>query len=354
MGGRTGSAEEGPEGLSGPLTGTGERLNDVGGKGRERPWRVRKRESLRVAAAYERLGGMHERRAELVRACGNYLVFRECVDAAHPKRLEGAHFCKDRLCSLCQWRRSLKIGYQVRQVVAEVERTNPGIAWLLMTLTQRNCPGAALAADLDGMLSGWRRFQDMRPVRARVLGSFRALEVTCNREREDYHPHIHALLAVGTRYFRDEYLSQKAWRELWQAALRVEYDPWLDVRRVRDIGGASCEVAKYATKPGDFVSLTGEGGEDSEDEQEAEAGRVEALHAALHRRQLVGHTGRLRVAWQELRARDEVEDVEDGSLVHVGDGEGGGELCKTCGRPTLLHGYAWRTGATWDNGGHVG
>lgn len=355
-GARPESAQEVPGGETGALEGTGERLVDAGSKGRERPWRRHKRESLRVAGAYERLGGMYERRVGRVRACGDVLMFSECADAGHPKRLHAAQFCGDRLCGLCQWRRALKVGHQVRQVVAEVERERPGVAWLLLTLTQRNSGGAALPAAVSELLAGWERLRHARPFMARVVGSFRALEVTCNRERGDYHPHLHALLAVdGEKYFAGRnYLSQKAWRGLWQSALRVDYDPRVDVRRARDLGGASCEVAKYATKPGDFIDLAG--GEETADGQEAEAERVGALHAALHGRQLVAYTGALRVAWQALRALGAVDEPDGGDLVHVGEEQGPEGVCATCGRPMLLHRYGWhgRVGATWDDGQYVG
>ena len=339
-----------------PVTGTGELLRDVGQGGRERPWQQHRREAVRTSAAYARLGGEHARRAARVRDCGSLLTFAECGAAPeHPKRLEAANFCRERLCGMCQWRRSLKLGHQVRRVTAEVERQAPGTGWLLLTLTERNSAAEALPGAVGEMLGAWERLRRRQAYGERVQGSFRALEVTCNRERGDYHPHLHALLAVGPEYWHATYVKQATWRTWWQAALRVDYDPRVDVRRVRDLGDVSCEVAKYATKPGDFVSLSRPGTEENGDEQEAESLRVGALHAALRGRQLVAYTGTLRRAYRDLELAGEVEDIDGGDLVHVGEAPAAaGKACATCGQPMQAHEYGWRVGVTWDDGRYVG
>ncbi|RMH95205.1 replication protein, partial [Stutzerimonas nitrititolerans] len=49
-------------------------------------------------------------------------------------------------------------------------------------------------------------------------GYVRKLEITYNKERDDYHPHFHVLIAVNKSYFTDKryYISQKEWLELWR------------------------------------------------------------------------------------------------------------------------------------------
>lgn len=80
---------------------------------------------------------------------------------------------------------------------------------------------------------------------------------------------------VNSRYFKNGYISQKQWRELWRESLRVDYDPRVDIRVVKphkqsntDTSESEVEVQpideglatairytlKYSTKPDDFLS----------------------------------------------------------------------------------------------------
>ena len=48
---------------------------------------------------------------------------------------------------------------------------------------------------------------------------FRSLEVTYNKDRDDYHPHFHALLMVPHHYFykdRGLYIPHEKWLDLWK------------------------------------------------------------------------------------------------------------------------------------------
>ena len=47
------------------------------------------------------------RRADRVSQCGSYLDFGVLPDGT--KKLVKANFCRDRLCPMCNWRRSLKL-----------------------------------------------------------------------------------------------------------------------------------------------------------------------------------------------------------------------------------------------------
>ena len=55
------------------------------------------------------------RRADRVSQCGSYLDFGVLPDGT--KKLVKANFCRDRLCPMCNWRRSLKLYSQVSQVM---------------------------------------------------------------------------------------------------------------------------------------------------------------------------------------------------------------------------------------------
>ena len=58
-----------------------------------------------------------------------------CVDKL---RLKGANFCRARLCPLCNWRRSLKLRYQLGRVLNVVFSQDDSLRMLLLTLTEPN------------------------------------------------------------------------------------------------------------------------------------------------------------------------------------------------------------------------
>ena len=85
------------------------------------------------------------RRADRVSQCGSYLDFGILPDGT--KKLVKANFCRDRLCPMCNWRRSLKLYSQVSQVMDILE--SEGYCFLFLTLTLRNCPWDELPAAID-------------------------------------------------------------------------------------------------------------------------------------------------------------------------------------------------------------
>ena len=70
------------------------------------------------------------RRADRVSQCGSYLDFGVLPDGT--KKLVKANFCRDRLCPMCNWRRSLKLYSQVSQVMDVLE--SEGYCFLFLML----------------------------------------------------------------------------------------------------------------------------------------------------------------------------------------------------------------------------
>lgn len=94
---------------------------------------------------------------------------------------------------MCNWRRSLKIAYQNKQVVEKAnEREN--LQWLFLTLTVRNVDAEELPETLSELSKGFKRLTDYKRVSGAVRGYFRALEVTRNADKDNpewygtYHP----------------------------------------------------------------------------------------------------------------------------------------------------------------------
>src|SRR5699024_5255963 len=86
------------------------------------------------------------------------------------------------------------------------------------------------------------------------------------------HPHFHVLLLVKPSYFAKNYIKQQEWTDLWRDVLRVDYQPVVDVRAIKNksrkknfdpdlsVKNAIAETLKYAVKPDDLV---GDGSKDA-------------------------------------------------------------------------------------------
>lgn len=317
-------------------------LKDTSSTGRERPWRQHKSNALKIADSFDRLCDSSpaysdlRKRAERMQECGEWLTFGQYVDRETgelTQRLENAHFCRDRMCPMCQWRRSIVQFVTLQKIMTEVREKHPGLVPIFITLTMRNVEGEDLAGALDRLLKGWSRMTAKRYKRkpGRVMvGWFRSLEVTYNAERRDWHPHLHAIGLVSEDYFSDpdKYMKTEDWVAEWRWALQVDYDPVVDVRRIKGEDGkeqdkAVAEVSKYAVKPGEWLS-------DDEDQTDRCVG---LLARVLHRRRLVAYGGLLKEIKADLKAQD-AED-KDADLIHTDDSVSTGLLVA---RDT----YSWR------------
>lgn len=357
----------------------GEILLDVSKVGKERPWKKHKTNSQLLAESFKRLRKVNK--SVNVEGCGSHLKFNVCP-SGHEKRLTWANFCRVRLCPMCSWRRSLLIAHQLKEVAHEAVKRRP-LRWLFLTLTIRNCEGEDLQSTLSHMMKSWDRFARRKPFKNAVIGWFRGLEITRNTFEDTYHPHFHVLLAVEPSYFtkKDKYLKKDDWAELWQQSLRVEYEPIVDIRIVKNkrneekeiailqekgveldndgnvsedlAGSAVAELAKYATKADDFlvfneyrkkqegrkVVLYPDPRSGLNEEKTDEV--VNILDAGLSRRRLVAFGGLLKEVWNDLQEKGKVQDAEDDNadLVHV-DGKTNCK-CSVCGSDMLEELYSW-------------
>lgn len=302
-----------------------EALNDISASGRVRPWGEKRVACERLEAIYETV---NPAKAVRIHDCASWLVFRKAENER--LRLELANFCRVRLCPMCAWRRSLKLFYQVSKIVNVL--MPEGYAYLLLTLTVRNCKGGALPETIDGMMAGWNRLSKYKAVKGAVKGWYRGMEITHNLDPESpdfgtYHPHFHALVAVDKSYFKKQaYLSQEKWTSLWKKACKLDYTPLVDVRRVKgNSAKAVAEVAKYTVKDADYLIP---------DDWVLTVDTVRLLDRALDNRRFSAFGGALK----EMHRKLNLDDPEDGDLVHDDEDlklseEDSGEFC-----------YFWHSG----------
>jgi plasmid rolling circle replication initiator protein Rep len=288
------------------------KLQDFTSFGKLRPWEVRREQTLGVAEAYREIGGRSEEHGKefariggLMQQCGTALEFAcatlfETEDQV--RRLTTANFCRGRLCPMCNWRRSQKIGAELEQVVMAYQEQNPKSAMLMLTLTERNVAASDLGETINQMSKAFSRLRKRAEWLCAVKASFRSVEVTCPRPGE-FHPHTHILVFVDENYFaktHDLYVPQAEWARLWRECRGLNYQPVVDVRRMKRVS----EVAKYVTKAADYLTA-------DEDGWSADPDTIAALHVALKSRRLIAWSRELGAIRKELGCSD--DDMEDGN-----------------------------------------
>ncbi|MFV8196285.1 protein rep [Streptococcus hyovaginalis] len=260
--------------------------------------------SLKLADIFKDLG-YRQILVERLSSCGEVLKFIQQQDGS--LKLYQAYFCKNKLCPMCNWRRSMKYSYQTSRIVDEAIKQEPNARFLFLTLTVRNVDGEDLNATLSQMTQAFNRLFKYKKVQKNMLGFLRSVEVTYNEKEKTYHPHIHVLLMVKSSYFsgKDNYISQKEWGEMWSKSLKVDYYPIVDIRVVKQsyqgIEKAIVETAKYPVKP---MNL------DVTDKQV-----VDDLYHGLYRKRQLGFGGLFKVIKKQL----ELDDIENGDLIHTSD-----------------------------------
>jgi plasmid rolling circle replication initiator protein Rep len=236
-------------------TDTAEYLTDV--QPSDRPWDDHRAETDAVAELYAAAGW--DRYAERADGCAGRLTM--ATDAAGRLRLTGAQFCRLRYCPVCQWRRSLMWRARFFQAIPTILNQNSTARFLFLTLTVKNCNLSELRGTLQDMNRAWDRLTKIKNFPA--IGFVRSTEVT-RAEDDSAHPHFHALLMVKASYFSHGYITQEEWTALWRSALRVNYDPIIDIQAVKDLkrdGGIDAalrkgvlETLKYTAKPSDLTA----------------------------------------------------------------------------------------------------
>jgi len=299
------------------ITATGEILEDKSATGRVRPWSEHKMENrelvelLQIARGFDS-SVISDSRLLSVQECASWLKFAEQSDGR--RKLSQANFCRLRLCPMCAWRRSLKLFAQVSSIT-EAILAEKKARFLFVTLTVRNVAGSELRDTIRRMNEGFkylvqdsRKFTATAGLKKNLLGYMKAVEVTYNVERNDFHPHIHCIFEVLPNYFGGRergYLTHSDWRLMWQSVMKLEYEPQVNVKAIKDNGSkAVAELAKYPVKMGGLLKI--------KDKNQAAKALIE-LKFAIHNCRLVTFGGDFR----EYKRRLALDDVESGDLVHV-------------------------------------
>lgn len=272
--------------------------------------------SILLSESLLRLG--FDSRSARMSDCGSQLKFSHDIfsdgSVSDKGTLIQANFCRDRLCPMCAWRRSLKIYSQLSDIMSVIQSD---FKFLFLTLTVPSISGDELKSRLDALFKQWHNFIRSRRFNGLILGYFRALEITRNDKTGLYHPHFHVVLAVPRAYARDRslYITRDEFLSIWQKSCHDNSITQVDVRLVRskdsfsqDLGSAVAEIAKYAVKDSEYILKSDSYKTDS---------IVSVLNSSLRGRRLVSYGGIFKEVFNQLNMDD--ADSESADLVHVGD-----------------------------------
>lgn len=214
----------------------------------------RKREQEKLVSslikAFDNTSFVSDDKKQRLINCGSY------VSISPAGQITGANFCKNKLCPLCQWRLSRKTFGKIAKMQQWVETEHKEYQYIFVTLTIKNVK--SLSAGVSDILKAFYNLTNDRTFKRINKGYTRSVEITFNSSTAEWHPHIHMVIAVDNEYFKANYLQKSSWVKLWQRALRVDYTPIIDVRKVgyendnAESIKAVAEIAKYAVKPFDL------------------------------------------------------------------------------------------------------
>lgn len=318
-------------------------LKDISLNGKVRDWKYKKIQSLKLSASYGRLGFKRQskywiKKSMKVTYCGSVLTFQEC-SIHNYKKLIDAKFCKDRLCPMCNGRRSILLSKQIINILHEVSKKND-MNFLFLTLTIKNCLGKNLSNEIKKLFNGFNRFFKYKVINDITIGYVRVLEITRNKKTGEFHPHFHVLIGVNPSYFKSRYyIKQDNWISLWKKAMRLDYDPSVNIKKVQSkVKGqtisAAIETGKYIVKDSDFI-IEKNNQVDVKKTDES----VFFLSEALYGKRLIGYGKLFKSIKNELKLQDiENENID---LIDFDENEC---KCPICQSDLIKSVYEWNIG----------
>lgn len=286
---------------------------EINGEIKTNDWQGKKINNLELANSYKRIYKDTARWKKYinVKNCSTFLDFARHYEFKDQRKLYAANFCKDRLCPTCNWRRSLKVYAQASAVmnVAVLQEYE----FIFLTLTQKNVKSEDLEDEITRMMRAFSNMTKRKNFKDAFKGFFRALEITYNKSRNDYHPHFHVILAVEKGYFNSRhYMKKDAVIKLWRECMDLDYNPSVDIQKFKsetksELSKSLAEATKYTVKDADYLIKNKRGNLNPVKTDEV----VKTLSEALFNRRLIAWGGVLKKIHKSLN----LDDAENGDLV---------------------------------------
>ncbi|MCL2289079.1 MAG: protein rep [Bacteroidetes bacterium] len=292
-------------------------LRDIKKSGKKFDWQGWKLKSSQLSYIFSELNEFNK--SVRVACCGEFLKFVKAQNCEWEcLKLVEAHFCKHKLCPLCNKRRSDKHSIQVKQILDKARINKAKARYLLLTLTAKNAiDGNSLNSALTDMSRAFNKLIKRKKIQKNFIGGMRVTEVTVSKIDGSYNQHMHILFMVSSNYFNgsENYLCQAEWTQMWKESLQVEYNPIVHIEVVKphktkaknekDLMGAVYEVSKYPVKDSDYLT----------DDEEENKRRVNDLDIGLFRKRQIAYLG----LFKDIKKQLCLQDVEDDDADLVGE-----------------------------------
>jgi plasmid rolling circle replication initiator protein Rep len=211
-------------------------------------YQPKKKQNLKLYEFIEKK--LSEGGRELFKECSTFNQFISTRDKEKSK-LIASNSCKNRFCPICAWRKACKDAMKIATLM-EAIKFEENKEFLFLTLTTPNIKGDEVRSEIDRFNKAFNKLFKRRNIARSIKGYIRKLEMTYNKERDDYNPHFHVLLCVDKSYFKKKelYIKQKEWLSMWQEVTDLSEITQVHIQKVELIkeGNAVAEVAKYSAK----------------------------------------------------------------------------------------------------------
>lgn len=271
-------------------------------------FKPKKNSSEKLSQSYARLG--FNKKSANVHFCGTDLTFNKYKDDT--VSLVSANFCKDTLCPMCAWRKSLKLFNQVYKCAQYLQ---PKYDFIFVTLTVKNCKAEDLKDILKLINKSYYTLTRRKDFKF-IKGSFRGTEITYNADTNEFHPHIHAIWVVDKSYFKgSNYIKTEELVKQWGKVLNLDYKPICHIQKVKQkskknknsLVSAVAESAKYCVKDSDYTSHS----------DNVNDFVVSTLSGALHNTRMFEFYG----VFKKVRKMLNLTDVEKSNLINIEEEE---------------------------------
>ena len=255
----------------------------------------------------EKYSHFNKRKMYDMENCGHFLkfgLFQNLSDFSHQKNSKKCIHVKIVSVLFCSWRRSRKLSLQGYKILDAI-RQKENLRYIFLTLTVQNPKLEDTRLIISHMNKSFQRMSQSLRFKNSIVGFCRILEVHPQEKNQDFmHPHFHVILAVRSSYFKNLYIKQDEWQEMWKIALRADYAPSVDVRIIKSndqtdpIAKVVAEAFKYPMKSKSLEALNWQ--------------QFEELNKQLRGLRFVSFGGILK----EYREILKLDDVEDGDLIY--------------------------------------
>lgn len=197
-----------------------------------------------------------EKTIERINNCATFLQSVSNFDKNKSKIVK-ANRCMNRFCPICMATKARKEAYMLLIILKFLSYAK-GYEFIFLTLTVPNVTGNELVRELDEQYLALKRLIQRKEFKAISNGFIRKTEITYNQKRNDFHPHIHMLIAVNKSYFteKDLYVSQHKWQEIWKKCKKDNSITQVHVKKANE--SSFRELAKYEAKDFDMLGYSQE------------------------------------------------------------------------------------------------